>query len=123
MRGGGGREARTKIARCRTAPCWEVTPALRGARLGMRRDGSRINRYARETGIMGEMFVENQYRNPDGNPYLWDLIVLETVRAESNITLFLNTDVHEVEADGDPDARQIRSVTGWMMGSGATHPV
>ena len=76
-----------------------------------------INRYARETGIMGEMFVENQYRNPDGNPYLWDLIVLETVRAESNITLFLNTDVHEVEADGDPDARQIRSVTGWMMGS------
>lgn len=75
------------------------------------------NRYARETGIMGEMFVENQYRNPDGNPYLWDLIVLETVRAESNITLFLNTDVHEVEADGDPDARQIRSVTGWMMGS------
>lgn len=76
-----------------------------------------INRYARETGIMGEMFVENQYRNPDGNPYLWDLIVLETVRAEPNITLFLNTDVHEVEADGDSDARQIRSVTGWMMGS------
>lgn len=76
-----------------------------------------INRYARETGIMGEMFVENQYRNPDGNPYLWDLIVLETVRAEPNITLFLNTDVHEVEGDGDSDARQIRSVTGWMMGS------
>ena len=37
-------------------------------------------RYARETGIMGEMFVENQYRNPEGNPYLWDLVVLETVQ-------------------------------------------
>ncbi|WP_068777174.1 FAD-dependent oxidoreductase [Paenibacillus sp. FJAT-26967] len=76
-----------------------------------------INRYARETGIMGELFVENQYRNPDGNPYLWDLVILEAVRAEQNITLLLNTDVHEVEADGPEDSRTIRSVTGWMMGS------
>jgi hypothetical protein len=76
-----------------------------------------INRYARETGIMGEMFVENQYRNPDGNPYLWDLIVLETVKAETNIRLFMNTDVHEVEANGDETSRSIQSVTGWMMGS------
>ncbi|GIP49056.1 hypothetical protein J53TS2_26470 [Paenibacillus sp. J53TS2] len=75
------------------------------------------NRYARETGIMGEMFVENQYRNPDGNPYLWDMVVLETVLAEPNLSLYLNTDVHEVEADGEEEARQIRSVTGWMMGS------
>lgn len=75
------------------------------------------HRYARETGIMGELFVENQYRNPDGNPYLWDLVVLEAVKAEPNIQLFLNTDVHEVEADGDEANRTIRSVTGWMMAS------
>lgn len=75
------------------------------------------HRYARETGIMGELFVENQYRNPDGNPYLWDLVVLEAVKAEPNIQLFLNTDVHEVEADGDELNRTIRSVTGWMMAS------
>lgn len=74
-------------------------------------------RYARETGIMGEMFVENQYRNPEGNPYLWDLVVLETVRAEKNIRLFLNTDVHEAEADGPENDRVIQAVTGWMMGS------
>ncbi|MEK3885582.1 FAD-dependent oxidoreductase [Paenibacillus sp. PL2-23] len=79
--------------------------------------GHGVNRYAREGGIMGEMFVENQYRNPDGNPYLWDLIVLETVYSEPNIQLFLNTDVHEVEADGDEDDRVIHAVTGWMMGS------
>lgn len=76
-----------------------------------------VHRNARETGIMGELFVENQYRNIDGNPYIWDLIVLEKVKAEKNITLFLNTDVHEVEADGDESSRTIRSVTGWMMGS------
>jgi len=74
-------------------------------------------RYSRETGIMGEMFVENQYRNPDGNPYIWDLVVLETVKAEKNIQLFLNTDVHEVQADGNENNRHIHSVTGWMMGS------
>ncbi|QGQ95593.1 FAD-dependent oxidoreductase [Paenibacillus psychroresistens] len=79
--------------------------------------GHGVNRYGRETGIMGEMFVENQYRNPEGNPYLWDLVVLETVLAEKNIQLFFNTDVHEVEAYGDELDRKIKSVTGWMMGS------
>ncbi|TWF78523.1 FAD dependent oxidoreductase [Pseudonocardia hierapolitana] len=74
-------------------------------------------RYARETGIMGELFVENQYTNPDGNPYYWDLVLLEAVRAEPNLSLFLNTDVRDVEADGPADARVIRSVTGWTMGS------
>lgn len=76
-----------------------------------------VHRNARETGIMGELFVENQYRNIDGNPYIWDLVVLEKVKAEPNITLFLNTDVHEVDASGDENNRVIRSVTGWMMGS------
>ncbi|WP_058300734.1 FAD-dependent oxidoreductase [Gorillibacterium timonense] len=76
-----------------------------------------LNRYARETGIMGELFVENQYRNPEGNPYLWDLVVLEAVNAEKNITLYLNTDVHEVEAQGSREERTIKSVTGWMMGA------
>ncbi|GIN71456.1 hypothetical protein J14TS2_19310 [Bacillus sp. J14TS2] len=76
-----------------------------------------INRYARETGIMGELFVENQYRNPDGNPYLWDALILEKVKAEKNIKLFLNTDVHELDATGDEDKRVIESVTGWMAGS------
>ncbi|MFH0070896.1 FAD-dependent oxidoreductase [Peribacillus sp. NPDC056705] len=76
-----------------------------------------IHRNARETGIMGELFLENQYRNPDGNPYIWDLVLMEAVKVEPNIQLFLNTDVHEVEAEGESDQRRINSVTGWMMGS------
>ncbi|MEU9091864.1 FAD-dependent oxidoreductase [Streptomyces sp. NPDC087901] len=75
------------------------------------------NHYAREGGIMGELFVENQFRNPDGNPYYWDTVVLDAVRAEPGITLYLNTDVREVDADGPEDARHITAVTGWMMGS------
>ncbi|MGW1406617.1 FAD-dependent oxidoreductase [Streptomyces sp. NPDC002403] len=75
------------------------------------------NHNAREGGIMGELFVENQFRNPDGNPYYWDTVVLDAVRAEPGITLYLNTDVREVDADGPEDARHITAVTGWTMGS------
>jgi hypothetical protein len=74
-------------------------------------------KFARETGIMGELFVENQYRNPEGNPNYWDQVVLDAVRAEPNIELWLNTDIREVEAEGPDDARRIISVTGWQMGS------
>lgn len=73
-----------------------------------------INRYARETGIMGELFLENQYRNPDGNPYLWDLLLLEKVRAESNIQLFLNTEILDVKM---ADAETIAAVTGRVIGA------
>lgn len=69
--------------------------------------------YARETGIMGELWLENQFRNPEGNPYYWDLTLLEAVRAEPNIQLWLNTDVREVSMDGDA----IATVTGWQLGS------
>ena len=74
-------------------------------------------RWARESGIIGEMYVENQFRNPEGNPVYWDDVVLDTVRREKNIRLFLNTEVSEVEASGPEDARRIDAVTGWTMGS------
>ena len=73
--------------------------------------------YARETGIMGELWLENQFQNPDGNPYLWDLVLREAIAREPRIALFLDTDVREVEADGPADRRVIRSVTGWSTGS------
>ncbi|MFE7430801.1 FAD-dependent oxidoreductase, partial [Streptomyces sp. NPDC057545] len=76
-----------------------------------------VHRWARETGIMGELYTENQYRNPEGNPYYWDQVVLDAVRAEPGIDLYLNTDVREVDASGPDDAREVRSCTGWMMGS------
>ncbi|GGV97218.1 hypothetical protein GCM10015535_68210 [Streptomyces gelaticus] len=76
-----------------------------------------VQRWARETGIMGELYTENQYRNPEGNPYYWDQVVLDAVRAEPGIDLYLNTDVREVAASGPEDAREVHSCTGWMMGS------
>jgi hypothetical protein len=76
-------------------------------------------RFARETGIMGELFLENQYRNPQGNAVYWDQVVLDLVRAEPNISLHLNTDVRDVAMVASPARapRRIESVSGWTMGS------
>ncbi|BBA95642.1 putative pyridine nucleotide-disulphide oxidoreductase [Actinacidiphila reveromycinica] len=79
-----------------------------------------VHRYARETGIMGELYTENQYRNPEGNPHYWDQVVLDAVLAEPLVDLYLNTDVREVAADGPQEARTVRSVTGWTMGAERT---
>ena len=75
-----------------------------------------VHQWARETGIMGELFVENQFTNREGNPYYWDLVVAEAVRSEPNIELWLNTDVRSLDST---DAG-IQSVTGWQMGSETT---
>ena len=58
------------------------------------------NRWAREGGVVDEILVENLYRNPEGNPLILDALLLEKVRAESNITLLLNTAILEVEKSG-----------------------
>ena len=55
------------------------------------------NRWAREGGVIDEILVENMFRNPEGNPLIFDTILLEWVANESNITLLLNTAVHDLE--------------------------
>jgi FAD dependent oxidoreductase len=66
------------------------------------------NRWAREGGVIDEILVENLYRNPEGNPLIFDSIILEKVVSEPNITLLLNTAVYEVQKK---DADTIKSVT------------
>lgn len=60
------------------------------------------NRWAREGGVIDEILVENTYRNPEGNPLIFDTVLLEKVAGEPNITLLLNTVVFELDkADAD----------------------
>lgn len=62
------------------------------------------NRWAREGGVIDEILVENMYRNPEGNPVIFDTVILDKVVAETNITLLLNTVVHDVEkSESDAD--------------------
>jgi len=65
------------------------------------------NRWAREGGVIDELLVENLYRNPEGNPLILDTILLELVVNEPNLTLLLNTAVHDLEKS---DADTIKSV-------------
>lgn len=61
------------------------------------------NRWAREGGVMDEILLENAWRNPDGNPLIFDTILLELCVREKTLTLLLNTAVHAVEKSG-PDS-------------------
>ncbi|MGE4564566.1 MAG: FAD-dependent oxidoreductase [Victivallaceae bacterium] len=66
--------------------------------------------HLRETGIVEEFILENQYRNPEGNYSLWDSVLYSAIRREKNITLLLNTACLEAAMDGD----RIASVTGYQ---------
>ncbi len=55
------------------------------------------NLFSEEMGIIGELKLTNQYKNPEGNPILWDEILLDAILAEPNISLFLNTLVVDIE--------------------------
>lgn len=65
------------------------------------------NRWSREGGIIDEILVENVFRNKEGNPVMFDMVLIDKVLAESNITLLLNTVLYDIEKK---DNRTIASV-------------
>lgn len=78
------------------------------------------NRWAREGGVIGEILVENTFRNPEGNPLIMDTILLEKVMQEERIRLLLNTAVYEV-SKSDPDT--IGSVRGFCSQNSTLYDV
>lgn len=67
------------------------------------------NRWAREGGVVGEILVENLYRNPEGNPLIVDTILLEKVISEPNIQLLLNTAAYEITKTADDMIESVRA--------------
>lgn len=59
------------------------------------------NRWAREGGVINEIMLENIHRNPDGNPLIFDTVLLEKVVEEKNITLLLNTAVFDLDKSAE----------------------
>lgn len=66
------------------------------------------NRWAREGGVIDEIMVENTYRNPEGNPIIFDTVMLDKVVSEKNITLLLNTCVYEVVKSTNKIIKSVR---------------
>lgn len=73
----------------------------------------------RETGIIEEIALENLYRNPTKNYYLWDTVLYSFARREKNLTLLLNCACMDAETETGEfsDGRKIRikSVTGYQL--------
>ena len=57
-------------------------------------------RFARDGGIMEELYLENMHRNQDANPVLWDPLLYEWVTREG-ITLLLDTAAYRVSQNED----------------------
>ncbi|MFR9579534.1 MAG: FAD-dependent oxidoreductase, partial [Rikenellaceae bacterium] len=67
------------------------------------------NRWSREGGIIDEILLENLYRNKEGNPLFFDMVVMDKVLAEENISLFLNTAVFEVHKSDKRNISHVRA--------------
>jgi len=67
------------------------------------------NRWAREGGVIDQILVENMWRNPEGNPIIFDSILLELVTLEPGIILLLNTAVHELQMGDDDHIRTVKA--------------
>lgn len=67
------------------------------------------NRWAREGGVVDEILVENTYRNPEGNPVIFDTILLDKIVSEPNIKLLLNTAVYDVEKKDENTIQSVKA--------------
>ena len=65
------------------------------------------NRWAREGGVLNEILLENIYRNREGNSILFDMVLIDKVQAEKNITPYLNTAIHSVVMKNKTNIRSI----------------
>lgn len=70
--------------------------------------------YGEEMGIWGEIKLRNLYLNPEGNPVIWDDVLLEQVLEQEGLTLLLNTHITDVDMG---EEGTIGSVSGFQMGS------
>lgn len=73
-----------------------------------------LNLYARESGIIEEIRLENLHRNIQGNSYIWDTVLMDFVGREENIELFLNTNIDCCVVD---NTNKIEYVSGSQLGS------
>ncbi|MCU4676273.1 FAD-dependent oxidoreductase [Catenovulum sp. 2E275] len=78
------------------------------------------NRWSREGGIIDEIMLENLKVNKDGNPIIFDAVLLDKVAAEPNIQLLLNTAVYQVNKSAE---RKIASVVAFCSQNSTEYTV
>ncbi|HEY3328751.1 MAG TPA: FAD-dependent oxidoreductase [Capsulimonadaceae bacterium] len=73
----------------------------------------------KETGILEEILLENQYRNPSLNYSIWDSVLYEKVFFQPNLTAFMNASCIGAEMDGD----RIAEIEAWQLTSQQWHTI
>lgn len=73
----------------------------------------------RETGIVEEIQLANNYRNPTSNFSIWDSVLYETARFTENLQLFLNCSCNQAKMNGD----RIVSIKGWQTTTETWHTI
>lgn len=75
--------------------------------------------FARETGILEEVLLDNLRRNRQHSLQYWDLVLYNFVRYAPNLELLLNCSCLDAGMDGS----RIKSVTGWQLTTQTWHKV
>ena len=73
----------------------------------------------KETGLLEEIQLENQYRNPTGNYSIWDSVLFGKAHFQPNLTHFLNCSCTGAEMDGP----RIVAVKAWQLTSQTWHRI
>ena len=81
--------------------------------------GGAYGRDHRETGILEEICLENFYRNPSSNYFVWDSVLFDKVYSEPNIKPIMNCSCIKAQTSGS----KIVSVTGWQLTTETYHTV
>jgi hypothetical protein len=76
-------------------------------------------KHNKETGILEEIQLENQFRNPSLNYSIWDSVLYGKAHFQPNLTPFLNCSVMNAECEGD----QIARVEAWQLTSQTRHTI
>lgn len=76
-------------------------------------------RDCRETGILEELMMENQFHNPMKNYYVWDHILYQAAQNTPGLEVLLNCSCLRCHAK----AGRIASVTGWQLTTQTYHNV
>jgi hypothetical protein len=73
----------------------------------------------KETGILEEIQLENEYRNPEGNYSVWDSVLWEKIAFQPGLTAFMNCSCTNAAMDGD----RIASIQAWQLTSQTWHTI
>jgi FAD dependent oxidoreductase len=80
----------------------------------------------KETGILEEIQLDNNFLNPAGNYSIWDTVLWHKAASQPNLTLLLNCaicDGNSEQVAGDATLRRITRIRGWQLTSQLWHSI